>query len=99
MLCIVQARSSSKRFPNKIFKKLGKVAIIERVYLNLKKSKKISKIIFATSTDRKDDSIELFCKSKKIDFVRGSLNDVSSRFLLAIKKYDANSFVRISCRI
>jgi len=97
MLCIVQARSSSKRFPNKIFKKLGKVAIIERVYLNLKKSKKISKITFATSTDRKDDPIELFCKSKKIDFVRGSLNDVSSRFLLAIKKYDANSFVRISC--
>ena len=38
MLCIVQARSSSKRFPNKIFKKLGKVAIIERAYLNLKKS-------------------------------------------------------------
>ena len=97
MLCVVQARSSSKRFPNKIFKKLGKISIIERVYLNLKKSRKISKIIFATSTDSKDDSIELFCKSKKIDFVRGSLNDVSSRFLLAVKKYDASSFVRISC--
>ena len=97
MFCIVQARSSSKRFPNKIFKKLGKLAIIERVYLNLKKSKKISKIIFATSTNRKDDAIELFCKGKKINFVRGSMDNVSSRFLLAIKKYDANSFVRISC--
>ena len=97
MFCIVQARSSSKRFPNKIFKKLGKLAIIERVYLNLKKSKKISKIIFATSTNRKDDAIELFCKSKKINFVRGSMDNVSSRFLLAIKKYDVNSFVRISC--
>ena len=97
MFCIVQARSSSKRFPNKIFKKLGKLAIIERVYLNLKKSKKISKIIFATSTNRKDDAIELFCKGKKINFVRGSMDNVSSRFLLAIKKYDVNSFVRISC--
>ena len=97
MFCIVQARSSSKRFPNKIFKKLGKLAIIERVYLNLKKSKKISKIIFATSTNRKDDAIDLFCKGKKINFVRGSIDNVSSRFLLAIKKYDVNSFVRISC--
>ena len=34
---IVQARSGSKRFPNKIFKKIGKISILEHVLNQIKK--------------------------------------------------------------
>tara|TARA_Y100001970_G_C14229245_1_gene857597 strand:- start:2466 stop:3098 length:633 start_codon:yes stop_codon:yes gene_type:complete len=97
MFCLVQARTNSKRLPNKIFKKLGNLTIIERVFLKLRKSKKISKIIFVTSKKRGDDAVEVFCREKGISFFRGSLNDVSLRFLKAVKKYKINAFVRISC--
>ena len=68
MLCVVQARCGSKRLKRKIFEKIKNVSIIERVINNLKKSKKISKIIIATSKTKEDDEVELFCKRKKLTF-------------------------------
>ena len=68
MLCVVQARCGSKRLKRKIFGKIKNVSIIERVINNLKKSKKISKIIIATSKTKEDDEVELFCKRKKLTF-------------------------------
>ena len=81
MYCIVQARCGSKRLNRKIFKKILNVSIIERVIKRLKKSKKISNIIIVTSKYKVDDDIEIFCKKKKINIYRGSLNNVASRFL------------------
>lgn len=97
MLCIVQARCGSKRLNRKIFKKISNISIIQRVINNLKKSKQISEIIIATSKLREDDDIEVFCKKNKIQFYRGSLNNVASRFLEIAKKYKVRQVLRISC--
>ena len=97
MLCIVQARCGSKRLKRKIFKKINNISIIQRVINNLKKSKQISKIIIATSRYKEDDSIEVFCKKNKIQFYRGSLNNVASRFLKIAKIYKVKQIIRISC--
>ena len=64
MICIVQARMSSRRLPNKVLKKIYNITMLERVVNKLKKSKKISRIIIATSTLRSDDKIEKFCEKK-----------------------------------
>ena len=66
MICIVQARMSSTRLPNKVLKKIYNQTMLERVVKKLKKSKKISRIIIATSSLKSDDKIEKFCKKKKI---------------------------------
>lgn len=97
MYCVVQARCGSKRLNRKIFKKIKNKSIIERVISRLEKSKKISKIIIATSVDKKDNDIEKFCKKKKISYYRGSLNNVALRFLQISKKYNLKSLIRISC--
>lgn len=97
MYCVVQARCGSKRLNRKIFKKIKNKSIIERVISRLEKSKKISKIIIATSIDKKDNDIEKFCKKKKISYYRGSLNNVALRFLQISKKYNLKSLIRISC--
>ena len=65
MLCIIQARMNSKRFPKKILKKVIDKTILEMVYNQIKKSKSIKKIVIATSRSKSDNLVEIFCKKKK----------------------------------
>ena len=95
MNVILQARLSSKRLPSKVFLKILDKKLIEYQIERLKQSKNIKRIIISTSNLRSDDLIANFCNEKKIPFFRGSLNNVSLRFLGTIKKYDLKSFIRI----
>ena len=45
MLCILQARMSSKRLPNKMLKNIEGKTLLLRVYNQLQKSKYIKKIV------------------------------------------------------
>lgn len=65
MLCILQARMSSKRFPGKTLKSLKGKKILEITLEQISKSKFISEIIVATSNHHSDNKIYLFCKKKK----------------------------------
>jgi len=94
MLAIIQARSSSKRFPKKIFKKIKKRTLIEMVIERLKKAKKIKKIIVAISNKASDDKLANYLKKKKIHLYRGKLNDVTDRLYNA--SVGNNYFVRIN---
>ena len=96
MLCIIQARMNSKRFPKKILKKVNNKTILEMVYNQVKKSPVIKKIIIATSSSKSDNSVEVFCKKKNFKFYRGSQKNVASRFYYLIKKNKYKYFVRIS---
>ena len=92
MLAIVQARCSSKRFPNKILKIVYDKPLIHHVILKLSKSKKISKIIVATSDHKSDEKLVKYLKKIKVQYFRGSLENVAKRFLdLALLK-KKNSF-------
>ena len=97
MYCIIQARCGSKRLKRKVFKRINNQMIIERVINQLKKSKKITNILVATSKYKQDDDIEKFFLSKKIKFFRGSLNNVALRFLEVSKIYNLKKFIRVSC--
>lgn len=96
MLCIIQARLSSKRLPAKMFKKILNKTLIERVLLQISNSKKISKIIIATSNHPSDNTLVKYCKSKNIKVYRGSLNKVAQRFYEISKKENSNSFLRVN---
>ena len=65
---IIQARTSSKRFPNKVLKKLFDMQILYFLYLRLKKSKVIKNIIISTSNLNVDKKIINICKKNKIFF-------------------------------
>lgn len=87
---------SSIRLPNKVLKKIYNQTVLERVINKLKKSKKIDRIIIATSSLKSDDRIEKFCKEKKIKCFRGSINNVYYRFVKIIKDLKNKNFIRIS---
>ena len=63
---IVEARSNSKRLPNKILLKINNKTILEYLLIKLKKSKKLNDIIIATTKDKTDDKIVEIAKN--IDF-------------------------------
>jgi spore coat polysaccharide biosynthesis protein SpsF (cytidylyltransferase family) len=96
VLCIIQARYSSKRLPGKVLKKILGTAVLKRVVQQVKKSKKISKIIIATSKHKTDKKIINFCKKNKIQCISGPLNNVFKRFYSIIVHEHCKSFVRIS---
>lgn len=93
---IIQARTSSKRFPNKVIKKLFDKQLLYFLYLRLRESKLIKTIIISTSKLSADKKIETICKKNKIIYFKGSHQNVLLRLYLTAKKFKLTSFVRIS---
>ncbi len=96
MIVIIQARSSSKRFPNKVLFKINKIPLILHIINRIKLSKKVKKIAVATSTDKTDDKLVYFLKKNKINYKRGSLKNVALRLYGLAKKEKVKYFLRIS---
>ena len=79
--CIIQARLGSTRLPGKVMMKIdSKKTILESMLNQLRYSKLVDRIIVATSNKLEDDSIENFCKEKRIECFRGSEKDVLDRY-------------------
>lgn len=96
ILCIVQARKNSIRFPSKVLKKIKNKSILEIIFLRLKKSKKINQIVLATSNKKDNKELEIIAKKLNIKVFYGSENNVLDRFYKCSKKYKANIIVRIT---
>ena len=82
---MILARSGSKRFPNKVLKKLSLNGplVIEYIIEKIKKCKNIEKIVLATSKNSADDIIVRIAKEKKILAFRGSETNVLDRLIRA----------------
>lgn len=93
---IVQARTGSQRLPNKILKKiLPKISFIEYLLLRLMRTKRVKKVIVATSKKKHDDKI-LKIKSKNVFFYRGSEKNVINRYIDAAKNFKIKHIIRIT---
>jgi glutamate-1-semialdehyde aminotransferase/spore coat polysaccharide biosynthesis protein SpsF (cytidylyltransferase family) len=96
IIAIVQARFNSKRFPGKVLKKINGKTILEILLKRLQKSKKITKIVVATSNENSDLAIVNIASKLNFDVFLGSKNDVLSRFYFAAKKFKADAIIRIT---
>ena len=96
MLCIVQARSNSKRFKNKVLYPIYGIPLIQHVINRINKSKKITKLVVSSSLKKSDDNLVAYLKKNKIKFFRGNLENVAMRLYNTARKNQANFFVRIS---
>ena len=61
LICFIQARMSSKRFPNKALKKIKNKEIIKIIYQKIRKNIKKLKIVILTSNHVSDKKIINFC--------------------------------------
>lgn len=96
MIVIIQARSSSKRFPNKVLYKIKKIPLILHVVNRVKLSKKVKKIIVAISSEKSDHRLAQLLKNSNIRYIRGSLKNVALRLYNAANVNRSRYFIRIS---
>ena len=90
----IQARSSSKRFPNKVLAQISGHPIIEWVVMNCKLSG--CEVFVLTSTDQSDDALVGFLEEKNISFYRGDLDNVLLRFLNFMNEQGVQKVLRVS---
>lgn len=92
---VMQARNSSARYPQKMLHNfLGKTAL-EWVLDRCVKAN-VNDTVLATSVEHDDDILETIAVNKGWRVVRGSLNDVLSRYAKAVRDNHLDIVVRIT---
>ena len=92
---IIQARMQSSRLPGKVMLNVNNIPLLQLMIERVSRSKKLEKIIVATSTNSADDIIEELCLKLKIDCFRGSEDDVLLRFKKTAELLNAKTIVRL----
>lgn len=96
VVAVVQARMGSTRLPGKVLMDLGGAPMLGRVVLRVQRAKRVDEVVVATSRSSADDAIEAWCRQAGVRCVRGSEEDVLSRFLIAADATGAEAVVRIT---
>ena len=92
---VVQARNGSSRYPRKMLHPLLGRPAIEWVLERCEKIA-IDQRILATSEEKEDDPLSEIAKKRGWQVVRGSVEDVLSRFAKAVRAYRLDAVVRIT---
>lgn len=95
-LAILQARLSSSRLPGKVLMPLGGVPMIAFMIERLRRSRKIDRLVLATSDQPSDDLLAETAARLGLAVVRGPLDDVLGRFALALQSNPAAVVVRLT---
>ena len=96
VLAIVQARMGSTRLPGKVLKVVDGKPLIEILLHRLSNSKRIDKIVLATSENEDNDELANLVGKLGYEVYRGSENNVLDRYYNAANKYQPEIVVRIT---
>lgn len=94
---IAQARMSSTRLPGKTLMDLGGRPVVDHVVGRARASRLAADVVVATTTDSSDDVLAAHLDGLGVSYVRGSLDDVLARYVMAAQAAEAETVVRITC--
>ena len=93
---IVQARTGSKRFKNKILKPLGSYrTVLEYLLSRLNNCNCSVPIVVATTNSENDNVIEDICLNNNVSVFRGDEDNVLVRFIGCANKYNFRKVIRV----
>lgn len=93
---LIQARSSSKRFPGKMLSPIvDNIPLVEFVYKRTSLSKRANAVAVVTSTHETDDELFAYCANHGIEVFRGSLANVLDRYIKAAEFFKADVICRV----
>jgi spore coat polysaccharide biosynthesis protein SpsF len=96
IICIIQARMGSTRLPGKTMMDVEGNPLLYHVIQRIKKSKKINKLVIATTSNEEDNVIEEYCKKLNVNCFRGDSKNVLYRYYQCAKKYNSKIIVRVT---
>lgn len=91
----IEARMGSSRLPGKSLKKILGKPMLELMIERVKECKEIDDIVVATSSNKKDDTIEDLALKLNINCFRGSEDDVLDRVLNAVKSVNGDIILEL----
>lgn len=92
---IVQARMGASRLPGKMLLPILSRPVLWHLIKRLKAVEDAT-LVIATTDLEQDDAIASLCESENVLVVRGSSEDVLSRYVAAAKQYQFEMIVRIT---
>jgi len=95
-LLITQARIGSTRLPGKVLKTVDNKTLLQIHIDRLKKCKRVSDIVVATTSNTDDEIIYNKALEWGVHAYRGSENDVLDRFYQAAKPFNSKWVVRVT---
>lgn len=93
---VIQARVGSSRLPGKVLEDLGGHCVLEWVVRAARSATQIETVVVATSTASGDDAVADLANSLGVPVIRGSEDDVLSRFVATLDAYPADAIVRLT---
>jgi len=95
-IAIVQARMASTRLPGKVLADIAGQSMLARVVMRARRSKRIDRLVVATSTESRDDPIVALCEQMEFEYSRGSALDVLDRYFQVSQEFEAQTVVRLT---
>ncbi len=99
LIAVVQARTGSTRLPRKVLRELGGRPVLAWVVGAARASGVCDEIVVATTAEPEDDAVADLAAQLDAKIVRGSVDDVLSRYLLAadaVDAIDADAIIRLT---
>jgi spore coat polysaccharide biosynthesis protein SpsF len=93
---IIQARTDSKRFPNKVTQNILNKPVITHVIERCKRIRNCDVVALATTGRQIDDCLATISMSSDIEIYRGEVDDVLNRYHGCAKKLGLTNIVRIT---
>lgn len=93
---VVQARMGSSRLPGKILKSILGRPMLSFQLERLRRVRRANILVIATTDRSGDDVLATFCSKERVAFVRGSEDDVLSRYHDALERFPARTVVRVT---
>lgn len=93
---MIQARTSSHRFPKKVLSKIENYPMIWHVINRIKTIEIVDKIVLITTTDREDKKLVRIANESNIESFVGHPTNVLKRHYDCALKFDADPIIRIT---
>ena len=95
-LVVLQARMSSTRLPGKVMAQINGHPMIYWEISRISKAKLVNKIVVAISDQSSDDILADYLDSIHKEYIRGSLDNVLSRYVKAEEIYNPSAIIRLT---
>lgn len=93
---VIQARMGSTRLPGKTMMMLGGRPVIEHVVRRCSAALLVDRVVVATTDLAADDEVWTWCGANSVPCVRGSSEDVLSRYLKAVDEFNCLNVIRVT---
>jgi spore coat polysaccharide biosynthesis protein SpsF len=96
LTAVIQARASSVRLPGKVLREVRGKPLLQYLVERLRHAASLDRLVLATSDDPSDDAVAALGSKLGLSVVRGPLDDVVGRFLLAATRCGLRALVRVN---